>query len=115
MVDDDIPLRGMLSAALRQRGFQVLLAGDGGEAERALMVQEPDLVLLDLMMPEVNGWDFLQRLRDTGRAGRLPVIVLSAHLRIEPEALLQMGASALFAKPFDLEELMNLVEHLIQK
>ena len=63
VIDDDLPLRGMLAAALRQHGFQVLLAGDGGEGHRALKIHQPSVVLLDLAMPEVNGWDFLQRLK----------------------------------------------------
>lgn len=112
VVDDDMPLRGMLSAALRQHGFHVLLAGDGGEAQRAMAVHHPDIVLLDLMMPNVNGWDFLQRLKETGFLGRVPIIVISAHLRIDPQAVLQMGVSAILPKPFDLDELMDLIEHL---
>ncbi|HEY2323134.1 MAG TPA: response regulator [Thermoanaerobaculia bacterium] len=56
VIDDDLPLRGMLAAALRQHGFQVLLAGDGAEGQRALTIHNPDVVLLDLAMPDVNGW-----------------------------------------------------------
>src|SRR5256885_1050112 len=81
VIDDDLPLRGMLAAALRQHGFQVLLAGDGAEGQRALNIHHPDVVLLDLAMPDVNGWDFLQRLQETGRLGQIPIIVVSAHLR----------------------------------
>src|SRR4029078_3473779 len=80
VIDDDLPLRGMLAAALRQHGFQVLLAGDGAEGQRALTTHNPDVVLLDLAMPDVNGWDFLQRLQETGHLGRVPIIVVSAHL-----------------------------------
>jgi DNA-binding response OmpR family regulator len=111
VVDDDVPLRGMLSVALRQQGFQVFLAGDGGEAERALALHSPDIILLDLMMPDINGWDFLQRLRETGFIGRIPVIVISAHLRVDPQAVLQMGATAMLPKPFDLGDLFTLIEH----
>ena len=112
VIDDDLPLRGMLAAALRQHGFQVLLAGDGAEGERALHIHNPDVVLLDLAMPDVNGWDFLQHLQETGHIGRIPVIVVSAHLRVEPQAILKMGASAILPKPFELEDLIGLIEHL---
>lgn len=115
VVDDDMPLRGMLSAALRQHGFQVLLAGDGGEAQRAFSLHHPDIILLDLMMPGENGWDFLQRLKETGFLGSIPIIVISAHLRIEPQAVLQMGVSAMLPKPFNLDDLMNLIQHLLHK
>ena len=112
VIDDDLPLRGMLAAALRQHGFQVLLAGDGGEGQRALKIHRPDVILLDLAMPNVNGWDFLQRLKETGHIGTIPVIVLSAHLRVEPQAVLQMGVSAILPKPFNLTDLIDLIDHL---
>lgn len=114
VIDDDLPLRGMLAAALRQHGFQVLLAGDGAEGHRALKVHKPDVILLDLAMPEVNGWDFLQRLQETGQIGKVPIIVVSAHLRVDPQAVLQMGVSAILPKPFNLAELIDLIEHLSQ-
>lgn len=112
VIDDDLPLRGMLAAALRQHGFQVLLAGDGAEGQRALTIYHPDIVLLDLAMPDVNGWDFLQRLRETGHLGSIPIVVVSAHVHVEPEALLQMGVSAILPKPFNLPDLIDVVEHL---
>ncbi len=113
VIDDDLPLRGMLAAALRQHGFQVLLAGDGAEGQRALTIHNPDVILLDLAMPEVNGWDFLQRLQETGHLGRVPIIVVSAHVRVEPQALLQMGVSAILPKPFNLPDLLDVIEHLV--
>lgn len=112
VIDDDLPIRGMLAAALRQHGFQVLLAGDGAEGQRAMTIHNPDVVLLDLAMPDVNGWDFLQRLQETGRLGHVPIIVVSAHVRVEPQALLQMGVSAILPKPFNLPELIDIIEHL---
>lgn len=112
VVEDDLPLRGMLSVALRRRGFQVLLAGDGGEAQRVLNNQQPNLMLLDLAMPGVNGWDLLQKLKETGMSGKVPTIVISAHLRVDPKAVLQMGATAILPKPFNIEELLDLVDDL---
>lgn len=112
VIDDDMPLRGMLAAALRQHGFQVLLAGDGEEGQRALKIHHPNVILLDLAMPKVNGWDFLQRLQETGHLGRVPIIVLSAHLHVDPQAVLQMGVAAILPKPFNLPELIDLIEHL---
>lgn len=112
VIDDDLPIRGMLAAALRQHGFQVLLAGDGAEGHRALTIHNPDVVLLDLAMPDVNGWDFLQRIQETGHLGKIPVVVVSAHVTVQPQALLQMGVAAILPKPFNLPELMDLIEHL---
>ena len=112
VIDDDLPLRGMLAAALRKHGFQVLLAGDGEEGQRAVNLHNPHIILLDLAMPRVNGWDFLQRLQETGKIKAVPIIVLSAHLHVEPQAVLQMGVSAILPKPFNLPELIDLIEHL---
>jgi DNA-binding response OmpR family regulator len=112
VIDDDLPLRGMLAAALRQHGFQVLLAGDGAEGQRALNIHHPDVILLDLAMPDVNGWDFLQRLQETGHLGKVPIIVVSAHVRVDPQALLQIGVSAILPKPFNLPDLLAVIEHL---
>ena len=112
VIDDDLPLRGMLAAALRKHGFQVLLAGDGEEGHRAVKLHNPHVILLDLAMPRVNGWDFLQRLKETGRLSSVPIIVVSAHLRVDPQAVLQMGVSAILPKPFNLPELIYLIEHL---
>jgi DNA-binding response OmpR family regulator len=112
VIDDDMPVRGMLAAALRQHGFQVLLASDGAEGQRALTIHHPNVILLDLAMPKVNGWDFLQRLQETGHLGNVPIIVLSAYLRQDPKAVLQMGVSAILPKPFNLPELIDLIEHL---
>ena len=112
VIDDDLPIRGMLAAALRQHGYQVLLAGDGAEGQRAMTIHHPNIVLLDLAMPDVNGWDFLQRLQETGHLGRIPIIVVSAHVRVEPQALLQMGVAAILPKPFNLDDLLDLIGHL---
>lgn len=113
VIDDDLPLRGMLAAALRQHGYHVVLAGNGAEGQRALTIHHPHVVLLDLAMPDVNGWDFLQRLQQTGHLGRIPIIVVSAHLRVDPQAILQMGVRAILPKPFNLDDLLDLVEHLV--
>jgi DNA-binding response OmpR family regulator len=112
VIDDDLPIRGMLAAALRQHGFQVLLAGDGAEGQRALMIHKPHVVLLDLAMPDVNGWDLLQRLQESGHIAKTAIIVVSAHLRHDPQAILKMGVKAILPKPFNLPDLIELIEHL---
>lgn len=114
VVDDDLPQRGLLASALRQSGYQVLIAGDGEQAHTAISLHRPDIVLLDLMMPGVDGWEFLRRLGDDGGISpRPPVIVISAHLHADPQAVLRMGATALLPKPIVLDELLSLLEHLV--
>jgi len=112
LVEDNEMNQDMLRRWLHHWGFQVLLAGDGAEGHRAMTIHKPDVIVLDLAMPNVNGWDFLQKLKETGYFGKLPIIVVSAHLRTDPQAILQMGVSAILPKPFNLPELIDLIEHL---
>lgn len=113
VVDDDLPQRGLLSSALKQSGYHVLIAGDGDQAERAVSLHQPDVVLLDLMMPGVDGWEFLRRLGDgASDQPKPPVIVISAHLHTDPQAVLKMGAAAMLPKPIVLDDLLSLLEHL---
>lgn len=114
VVDDDPSLRAMLRAVLEREGYQVASAIDGGEALR-LLDTCPDIVLLDLMMPGLDGWGFLRILRDHCERRTLPiprVVVVSAHLRMNPQELIGLGADALVTKPFDIEELYTLLRHL---
>lgn len=113
VVEDDRALSGMISAALRRRGFGVCVAGDGSEAERAIIVRRPHLVLLDLNMPGIDGWSFLERTRASRLVEGIPVVVISAHLRSAPAAILALGAAAILPKPFDLNELLDVVDHLV--
>ena len=114
VVDDDLPQRGLLASALKQSGYQVLIAGDGDQAEKAISIHQPDIVLLDLMMPGVDGWEFLRRLGDgRGSSPRPPVIVISAHLHADPQAVVRMGATAMLPKPIVLDELLSLLQHLV--
>lgn len=115
VVEDDLPLRGMLSVALRRRGFQVLLAGDGREARLVLKIHIPHLMLLDLAMPGENGWDLLQALQEMGLTGKFPTVVISAHLRVDPQAVLKMGVTTILPKPFNLDELLDLIDELAGK
>lgn len=114
VVDDDLPQRGLLASALKQSGYHVLLAGDGMQAQTAISLHSPDVILLDLMMPGVNGWELLERLRSDGSLERMTVIVVSAHLHTDPKSVLEMGASALLPKPIQLDDLLCLLQHLIR-
>lgn len=98
-------------------GVEILEAGDGAEALKLMDEQAPDVVLLDLLMPEMTGIDVLTVLKDRGDAARTPkIIVLSA--LVAPylvEHLEQLGASRVVAKPFHPEDLLHIVEELIME
>ena len=101
IVDDDVYIGDMLEELLRREGYGVLRAYSGTEALMLLEDRRPDLILLDLMLPGLNGEEVLPHL--TG----IPVIVLSARAAVEDKVdLLQGGAADYLTKPFDTRELL---------
>ena len=105
VVDDDPQVRDMLVLALDAEGFEVQAAEDGRRALELLAEWRPHLILLDLMMPELDGWAFRARQLAWEDASAIPVVVLSAghNLRARVDAL---RAAAILPKPFSLETLL---------
>jgi two-component system OmpR family response regulator len=115
IVDDDPSVRSMLKAVLKYKGYRVTTATDGGDALMQMSVECPDIILLDLMMPGLDGWGFMKVLKDHCAAKGMPVprvVVMSAHPRMQPELLLKSGVDVLLTKPFDTEELYAVLQHL---
>lgn len=84
MVDDEVSIRQLFSIILEQDGYEVLGVNNGREALEYLNREDwPQLILLDLMMPVMNGWDFLERLREDHRFDSIPVVVMTAYTRSE--------------------------------
>jgi len=110
VVEDEPALRATTAAALKLIGHTVDGAETGLEALARIDERRPDLVLLDLQMPDMNGWEFLKRLRAEPALADIPVVVMSAAHHIEAEAL---DVQAIFAKPFDLDELLDAVDELL--
>ena len=115
VVEDDADIREGLSALLDAEGYPVMLAGDGREALDVLAngVPTPGLILLDLMMPRMNGWQFLEAVKDAPRAARIPIVVMSAYRendrRISDAALDRRVA--FLRKPVDVKLLLKLIQH----
>ncbi|MEA2303675.1 MAG: two-component system, OmpR family, response regulator MprA, partial [Solirubrobacteraceae bacterium] len=103
MVDDEPAVRESLERVLRHDGFDVDLAADGREAIRRLATLRPDAVLLDVLMPQIDGLEVCRRMRDTG--DRTPVLMLTARDGVTDRvAGLEAGADDYLPKPFALEE-----------
>jgi len=106
VVDDDPDIRELLFTALEDEGFEVVPAGNGREALAIIRTFRPDVIVLDLMMPVMDGWQFASelRIRDEG-AEDIPTVLLSAarDLRAHAEA---MSAAEIIEKPFDLADLL---------
>src|SRR5215470_3044754 len=112
-VEDDAQMSAFLLAQLRARGFHVRVVTDGAQAIDLAAIFEPNLVLLDLSLPTLDGLAFLRRLREWSRA---PVIVLSAHDE-EPVKVkaLDQGADDYLTKPFSLNELLARVRVALRR
>ncbi len=105
MVEDDPTLRMSLRASLRSAGFHVRVASNGSEGLELALSEPPDLVLLDVMMPQMNGFEVLQRLRERHQA--LPVLMVTAKGEQEDKVRgLGLGADDYIVKPFGVAELI---------
>jgi len=109
VVDDDDSIRQLIRATLRRRGYAVAEARNGREALESMRAGWSDLVVLDLMMPEVSGWEVLAERAADDALRRIPVIVASASRGPEAAEVLSRGICALLPKPFELETLCALV------
>jgi excisionase family DNA binding protein len=108
VVDDDAGVRGLVRANLEAEGYAVREAGSAREGLAALEEESPDLVLLDVMMPEVDGWEMLRQVQERFGAGAIPVIVFSG--QVEERSVTDAasrGASGFLGKPFDLRQLVD--------
>lgn len=103
VVDDEEDVEQFVSMILENAGYEVQCAGDGEQALRKIETQRPDLVVLDLMMPKVNGWEVLERLHSAGAPP--PVVVILSALD-DHERARRNGAVASVGKPFDVGQLL---------
>lgn len=110
VVDDDRTLTDLLEMVLEDAGYAVTTAGNGREAVYAAVADPPDLVVLDVVMPEMDGWETCDHLLSHDRTATIPIIFLSA--RVEPEDQLRgwyKGCFDYLTKPFDIQELLGKV------
>ena len=108
LVDDDARNIFALSSLLERRGMQVLTATTGLEAIETLSSTDVSIVLMDIMMPEMDGYQTMQRIRNSGKHQRLPIIALTAKaMKGDREKCLEAGASDYLAKPVDTDQLLS--------
>jgi two-component system OmpR family response regulator len=114
VVDDEASIRALLSATLRLTGFEVRVANGGREALTAAAEYAPDLVVLDVMMPDLDGFEVAQRLRASGHP--VPVLFLTARDSVEDRISgLTVGADDYVAKPFSLEEVVLRIRAILRR
>lgn len=114
VVEDDEMVADVMRVNLEAEGFTVVHAPNGAAGLAAVEQERPDLVILDVMMPEVDGWTVLTRLRDNPRTANLPVIMLSAKsMPADQVRGYNLGANGYLPKPFEAAELMEKVRDVL--
>jgi two-component system, chemotaxis family, chemotaxis protein CheY len=115
VVEDDDSIRGLVSEVLRDDGYEVSEASNGLEALQCLGERRPDLIVVDLMMPIMDGWTFVEQCRQSPACEKVPIVVTSAShdLPHTAERLRSFGVWSCLAKPFDVDGLLALVERYV--
>jgi CheY-like chemotaxis protein/anti-sigma regulatory factor (Ser/Thr protein kinase) len=116
LVEDNEMNRDMLSRRLEKRGYRVLTAGDGAEAVERARAAGPDLILMDMGLPVLDGWEATRQIRADPATRRVPVIGLSAHaLPADRDRALAAGADDFDTKPVDFAQLLAKIEALLRQ
>jgi two-component system cell cycle response regulator DivK len=114
VVEDNEPSRDVLSRRLERRGYRVLLAGDGLQAVSLARDAAPDLILMDLGLPVLDGWDATRQLKGDAATRHIPIIVLSAHaMTSDREKALEAGGDDFDTKPIRFQALLGKIEALL--
>jgi len=108
--------RDMLSRRLSKRGYEVLIAQDGGEGIAMARSQSPDLILMDMSLPVVDGWEATRRIKAESGTRGIPVIALTAHAMAgDEERARSAGCDDFDTKPVELPRLLTKIEVLLQR
>ena len=114
LIEDEAPIRATLSRFLRLEGFDVFTAEDGAQGVALAIDQMPDLIICDLLMPELDGYQVLSTLRGDARTARIPFVLLTASAAPEEhQAGIARGAAAFLTKPFHLDDVRAAIARFI--
>lgn len=114
LVEDNEANADMLSRRLHRQGFEVLLATDGLQAVEVATNAQPDLVLMDISLPKIDGWEATRRLKGAAVTAAIPVIALTAHAMVaDRQKCLDAGCNEFETKPIDLKRLLEKIHALL--
>ena len=114
LVEDNELNRDMLARRLTRKGYEVVIAVDGQQGVEMATSEGPDLVLMDMSLPVLTGWEATRQLKDDPKTSSVPVIALTAHALAEDrERALKAGCDDYDTKPVDLERLLGKIEGLL--
>ena len=115
LVEDNEMNRDMLSRRLERKGYRVVVAVDGQAGVEAAAMELPDLVLMDMSLPVLDGWEATRRLKASAATGHIPVIALTAHAMAGDRAhAMDAGCDDYDTKPIDLPRLLTKIETLLE-
>jgi CheY-like chemotaxis protein len=116
LVEDNETIRDMLLERLAFRGHDVLSASDGIEGVAMAQSERPDVILMDMSLPALDGWQATQQLKTTAQTRSIPVIALTAHtVAGDRQKCLEVGCDAFVAKPIDFPRLLENIQALSQR
>lgn len=110
--DDDLGILDVLDLILEMEGFEITKVSDSTLLMNHLATDQPDLLILDLWMPVLSGYDIIKMLRSHDEQSHLPILILSAS-RNEEQTALDAGATTFMSKPFNIDELVKTVKELL--
>jgi len=114
LVEDNETNRDMLSRRLIRKGFEVIMAEDGEQAVRMASVENPDLILMDMSLPVIDGWEATRRVKAAESTRSIPVIALTAHAMAgDREKALEAGCDDYDTKPIELPRLLDKIQGLL--
>jgi len=114
LVEDNEMNQDMLTRRLERRGYQVVIAADGEQGIAMASSESPDLILMDMSLPIVDGWDATRRIKSDPATSSIPVIALTAHaMSGDRERAMQAGCDDYDTKPIELPRLLGKVEALL--
>jgi CheY-like chemotaxis protein len=114
VIDDDLALQAMLELALQNAGYQVVLSRDGEEGLEKLATLHPNLVICDIMMPNMDGYEMFQAMKETLQDQGIPIIIITALNRKPWFDEMEADGAAILQKPFSVERLVDLVNVFLE-
>ncbi len=113
VIDDDPAMQTVLEIALREAGYRVELASDGQEGTQKLATLRPNLVICDIMMPQMDGVEAFQRMKDQLQEDGIPIFVITALTRKPWFADLEAEGAVIIQKPFDIDQVLSLIQTML--
>jgi two-component system, OmpR family, phosphate regulon response regulator PhoB len=114
VVEDDAPIASMIADELEDHGYAVQVAPDGQQALQRVARRRPDAIVLDLMLPVLHGWEFVERYREHTNGEEIPIVVVSAAGAV-PRSMEALGVRHFVPKPFAPERLAACVDEVVQR